>query len=794
MKLNFLKSPLHGREILNLLIEIDYLAAVFFVPLYFSYFFPTYNIFELDKLVLFKILVWLLFLLTGLKFIFFPQSFILGRLSRKETLAYFKKYLARPLIFILGLGVLLFFSVNLAQSFFGSYDRQEGFISYLFYFFWFVLVFINLSASKEINAKKIKHLIITAVLSGFLVSLYGVLQFLNIDFITWAESAPLSSRISSTLGQPNFLASFLLLVIPLSVYLLINTPKFLGKFFYSLIIILQIACLFFTASRGALLALLLVFFALLLFFWSKIRLSIFKKTLIIFGFLFLISLGALGVEQYLPGRISTLTDLKYGSLAVRVIFYKTAIQGIIAKPLFGYGQENGNDIFIKYYQPDWGVYGDVGATTDRAHNLILDILLSGGIFGLLLFSLLYYQFFSLIKNNFKKDGFKSLSLFLGLGAAAYLISLLFSFTIVSGEIYFWLFLAILSSQSLAHDLAKNNFFYDSINKMAELADKTRITEIIAPLKTKTRRPVYFLAALALILITAYGINLEKRNLLADYYFNKLYYILAEYKYFDTIILSDYVRAEKPNRANQLYYDQFLAMKLSDFYPQINELAAKFIVKRELLRIDAELSENNYKNLLARAKIKGALGDLENSEKYFSALKKISPAWTFIYSAEGKAYFDNKKYREAINTYETALLTLPKIDDPRLNNNNELHRQNVALYYQVFYKEIAASYFALKEYAAAETYYQKSYLLNPADFTLLKKIADTYYLRGDLNEAIKYNERGFSRSPQDYNWPLALAVLYREKNNRTEALEYLAAARRLAPDNQELKNLELNYQH
>jgi len=782
MKLNFSRPTLHGQDILNLLIEINYLAIVFLIPLYFSYFFPTYNIFEFNKLILFKTLIWLLLLFTGLKFIFFPQSFILGRINRKEIYFYFKKYLALPLIFIVGLGFLLFFSINSAQSFFGSYDRQEGFVSYLFYFIWFLLLFINISGSrKEINNKKIKHIIITAVASGFLVSLYGVLQFLNIDFITWAEAAPLASRISSTLGQPNFLASFLLLVIPLSVYLLINTPKFLGKFFYSIVIVLQVLCLFFTASRGALLAFLIVISGVLLFFWSKIKLNIFKKTLIIFGFLLIILFGALGLEHFLPGRISTITDLKYGSLAVRVTFYKTAVKGILEKPIFGYGQENGNEIFIKYYKPDWGVYGDVGATTDRAHNLILDILLNDGIVGLILFSLLYYQFFYLVKYNIKKDGFYSLALFLGLGAAAYLISLLFSFTVVSGEIYFWLFLAILSSQSLTADLAKNNF-------LSEITAKVSLV-----LKNKKRRLIYyFLATLVLILIAVYGISFEKRNLMADYYFNKLYYILAEKKYFDTIILSDYLRAEKPNRANQIFYDQFLAMKLSDFYPGINELASKFIVKQELLRINSFLGSNGYKNIFAQAKISGAFGNLEDSQKYFYALYKITPGWTFPYSSEGQIYFANGKYQEAVNAYQLALSTLPNNNDPRLENKNELHRQNVLLYYYIFNRELGNSYFALKDYGQAEIYYQKAYSFNTADFTLLKKIADTYYLRGDLDEAIKYNERGFNRSPKDYNWPMALAVLYREKKDSAKSSEYLNIALKLAPDNIELKNLELEY--
>ena len=84
MKLKFLKLSLHGKDILNLLIEADYLAIIFLIPLYFAYFFPTYNIFDLNKIILFKILVWLLLFFTGLKTIFYLNTSLFNKETKKN--------------------------------------------------------------------------------------------------------------------------------------------------------------------------------------------------------------------------------------------------------------------------------------------------------------------------------------------------------------------------------------------------------------------------------------------------------------------------------------------------------------------------------------------------------------------------------------------------------------------------------------------------------------------------------------------------------------------------------------
>ena len=59
------------------------------------------------------------------------------------------------------------------------------------------------------------------------------------------------------------------------------------------------------------------------------------------------------------------------------------IKAILNKPLLGYGVENLQETFVSYYDASWAIHGDVNQVPDRAHNIVLDILMSGGILLLL---------------------------------------------------------------------------------------------------------------------------------------------------------------------------------------------------------------------------------------------------------------------------------------------------------------------------------------------------------------------------------------------------------------------------
>lgn len=783
MKTNFwlLKQPggVSVQNILDLLIEFSYLAVIFFVPLWFAYLFPTHNIFEFNKLIIFKILVYLLLFFTILKIIFY------GSRLTWSPLKFFKKYWLVPTIFIIGLSLTLLSSLNPTLSFYGIVERQSGLVSYLFYFLWFILVSFNVltvnnqggassSGNNDQVGRNLKRAVITIVISASLVALYGILQILGIDFLTWPEAPWLTHRIFSTFGQPNFLASWLLLVIPLSLYLFLVSHRLLTKFVCLLAFSSQLLVLFLTGSRGGLLALLFISVLFLIYLLIRASWSRRQKYLIVLFFIILtfFSLGIL--DSYSHGRVRQLTNFSQGSSGVRLNIYKAAGSAIMIRPLWGYGLENEEEVFIKYYLPDWGVYGDVGQSTDRAHNLILDILLSTGIYGLIIYSFYYYFFFNLVKDNLKNNWRRSLTLALGLGAAGYLFSLLFGFAIVAAEVYFWLFLALLVVINFTGNrgLAVKTISLKLANFETKKAHVKTIFKIIA--------------ALILLVLIFWQINRTLKTLIADYYVGEIYLTLAKPDYLTALVLDDYFLLSKPDRVSQESYYLFLGDKLSESFPDLPDLITQDAVTQKLKKIDLFLSEKSYKNLLVKAKINLALHNFSRAEIYLSQIIVQTPYWPLAYLEQGKSSFVQGDFKTSLVNYYLASLNIPNPDDARLN---EGHHQNVLNYQYFTNKQIANIYKAQKNQAAAEKYYQLAYRYNPADFTLLKEIADTYYLRGDLNTAIKYTQRGRSRNPADYHWSFALAILFNANGDKKSAGNYLNEALKLAPQNQELLELQ-----
>jgi len=771
-----IRPKILGREVLDLLIEFSYLAIIFLIPLWLAFFFPTYNIFELNKIILFKILVWILLLLTLIKSIFYWPFAPFKDLKWGQRIKKINKYWLAPLIFIFALSFTLLFSIDPIQSFFGSYERQQGLVSYLFYFLWFILLTFNILSinnsllkkkGEDSLSKRVQRLIRTIAISGLVVAVYGVLQIFKIDFMIWPEAPFLTHRALSTFGQPNFLASFLLLIIPLNLYLLYHCRTFVSRLFFTIGFLASLICLFLTSSRGALVALVLVVLIFIVYLISSKTVSRSKKIFIAIILSLVLLGGFVGLESYLPGRLNSFIDYQNGSLAARVNFYSAAADSILQKPIFGYGLENGGEQFIRYYEPDWGIYGDVNASTDRAHNLLLDILLTSGFWGLIFFTVLYYAFFALARGNIKEDKDRDLSLALALGAAGYLLSLLFSFTIVAGEVYFWLFFALLAVINFSGSRR-------SISPQF-VAGKWRL------LKTTI--------VLILALGAAWQIHSNLKVLMADYYFNRLYYLLAEKDYFTSFILDDYIRATKINPINQNFYNRFLGDQLTNFYPEIDELTVKVIAREKLKTIFEALPSSDYRNILTKAKVSAILENFSVSEKYFALLNNHTPHWPQGYLEEAKMFILEKDFASAAAAFHLAEINLPDLNDERLAGRQ---REATQYYRHVIYLGLGNLYFQENRYELAEKYYQLAYRDNPQDFTLFKKIADTYYLRNDLDKAIEYNKRGFNRSPNDYNWPLALAVLYYEQDNRSVALEYLEQAIRLSPKNQDLQKLYFEY--
>jgi len=748
-------------KILDALIEFSYLAAVFITPIYFAVFLKNNNVFELNKIVLFKILVLLFFLFTAIKII------ICCREAKQYILAViFNKYLIIPLLFLLSLAAATIFSQNLTTSLYGLYSRQQGLVSYIFYFLFFILLLLNIK-----NFIQVKRIVKVAIIASFFVSLYGLVQVAGFDFMNWTEPIITSGRISSTLGQPNFLASYLLLVIPLAGYLFLEARGLLIKFCWLVVLFLDILCLFFTYSRGGWLGLLTGLAILaLIYLWAN-RKTIMKKTKnlkIIFSLIILIVLlssVALAKNDFFLARLKSSFDLKSGSIAARINFWQASLEAIKDRPLLGYGLDTQGEIFAKYYKKDWAVYGQVNVYPNRAHNLFLDTMLTSGFIGLIFYLALLYLFFKLIRDNIRMGKARQLSLAVFLAITCYLISLLFGFAIVVTNIYFWLFLAIAVA----------------INKNFK-TEEENIT------KSKISKISYKLFLLLLIFIVSgavfFQINKEIKYLVADHYFREFKQFYVQRQYFSALQMYNFIEKQKIRGG---YYEMEMALMLSDWLAEIKEPAFRWPGEEILKMTLNSVSAGNYGNIFITAKIQAALGNYDLAKENFKKIIKLSPEIPLNYRELAKLYVLAEDFKKAEENYNQALMMLPDINNPYMN---DYHRGIVSYEKYLIFKGLGELYFEKGLFREARDYLDMAYRNNIIDISLFKKIADIYYLEGDLDIAILYNRRGMVRNPKDYAWPFALAILYNEQGDREEAREYAAQALSLSPENEKIKKFML----
>jgi len=417
-------------KVFNYIIEIGWLLIFAFSPIFFAPF--VYGTFQVGESFLFQVLVEVLCFIWLLKIIINWSGFSFKKL--KEIVLKFKPILP-ALIFILILGLATIFSQSLHYSFWGYYTRKMGYLIWLHFFIFFLILFFNLKTTKQIA--RIFYIII---LTASLVVLYGFLQVLGLDFLNWSEPPSLGYRVFSTLGQPNFLASWLLLVFPVILWIIfrhsskhhlkaplfstfkkekkedldkIINPSFLKKVFFRPIFVclslLTVIILVLTQSRSGWIGFFLaLFFFIIIFSWQKNqkRLAILICIFLVLFSFFIVALNISPLQirptdHLLVARVKTLSHLAEAG-QLRFIWWQNSLDLIKQKPVLGFGPETQHLNFAQYYKPEYAVLEGINQIPDRAHNDILDMTLMSGILGLISYLFLILSVFWLgLKYIFK---------------------------------------------------------------------------------------------------------------------------------------------------------------------------------------------------------------------------------------------------------------------------------------------------------------------------------------------------------------------------------------------------------
>lgn len=762
-------------KIFNVLTSVLFYTIVIFVPGFFGYFSMENNLFELPKMVLFRMLI-LLLLIS-----YCYQQFFSRNNEKKVSIFKQKEFFVPTAIVVFLFFHSLFLSINSTNSLYGLYDRQQGLISLIFYFLFFYL-FVKTFQTKPINS------ILNAILfSSLLVSVYGFFQWFGIDFVNWTESASTTHRIFSSLGQPVFLGSFIVLTIPVSFYLLFVSKYWLKSFFYFLAIIAQCLALFLTYSLTAWIS--LVFGAILIYafliyysyFYKKSEeTKLLKKKIILSGCLMLLLISGLLLygwqkDWVLKNKIGTLVDLRGGSMQSRIILWRASFSAIKERPLFGYGLENQGEILVKYYDQKWAEVEYVNMLSNRAHNILFDVLLTTGISGLIIFLSVSILVFKLAYNNYRDNRQPLLSVFLAVAALSFLFSLQFSFLFVTAGVYLTLYVGILfvinNSRPKYADVAEENSKLNKSKKSIETETVFKIT--------------IFLGMILMLASLIYG-NFKK--LIADQYYRSILQSNHDGSFFAQISLYDYI--VNLGRTDVFYHQQFILLMNDAYRNPANQKLQLSEVKNRVERLARKMNSKSFSEKLAKARAYSILSindknNYEISKKLYQELITYSPGWPLLYFEIGSLCQNQKDYSEAEKYYLDFLSSLPDLASPLLNPD---HKQAVLRERVKGLLYLGNITIEQGELEKAKKYYLQAQAIDEKNPLVYYKISRVFYLQNDFQQAISYGKKAIEVDPTNYFFPYAVALIYKESGNKSEAQKYADQALGLNPEAAEVIKL------
>jgi len=374
----------------------------------------------------------------------------------------------RPRLNIVSIAILIFivfsvissvFGLDFSQSFWSKYERMTGLLMW-FHLFVFFIVASSVFTKKE-WLKIFEFSLMIALIIGFMMAI----PLLSGKDILGAKG--FGTRGGATLGNSSFLAAYLLFNVFFALYLFVtlftgenHELKNEGLFsfikikgfniFYPLSFILLAIFLFFSTGRAAAISFfggMILLFLLKIIFQEKGHLKligiIFLITIII-GFCVVIFFSVQNQDNFIQKVLSE----KFGLLAPqRTLVWEVGLNGWKEKPLLGWGLENFHLAWFKYFDGKMllPIYGS-DLWYDRAHNIVVDVLVSGGVLGLLSYlGIFAAAFYTLWKKYLSQKVDFSTTVIFPVILVAYFIQNLTVFDMVSSLLMFFLLLGFVAS-------------------------------------------------------------------------------------------------------------------------------------------------------------------------------------------------------------------------------------------------------------------------------------------------------------------------------------------------------------
>lgn len=401
-----------------------------------------------------------------------------------------KKYLPQVNLLLLALVIFVaililssFLGTDFSRSFWSKYERMTGLLMW-FHLLAFFLVISTVFRSFQDWSKIFSISIFVAVL----VAIISLLAKVGVDVLGLREAA----RGGATIGNSSFMGTYLLFNIFLALFLILKLRGLLRIYLQSSLAIMLLA-LFLAEARAATLSVLIGVIFLILLYLSfvpqKRYLNILGRISLI-GIFIIFSVSAFYLFQ--PDNILHNWFVKMASKA-RLVVWEGAWKGFLERPWLGWGPENFEFVFTKYFNPCFFLPECGGEIWfDRAHNIILDTLIAIGIIGFLAYLGIFAAcFYILWRGYFQKNIEFWLAAIFSVILISYFIQNLTVFDMINSYLMFLLVLGFIGSIGF-----KEEWFQFLKNKLKrnEIKNALRIDGF-------SRQPILIIVILFLFLLS-----------------------------------------------------------------------------------------------------------------------------------------------------------------------------------------------------------------------------------------------------------------------------------------------------
>ncbi len=443
----------------NYLFTALILLLVVFVPLVISGL--TLNPFNAVKTLVYRILI-----------IIFLSAFFIKRIASGKITLSGTPLLLPASVFVT---ICLCSAINITNPYVFLDSFSELLLSALF----------SLALIQSLNKRDYTYIAVASSITGTIISLIGIYQYYS------AESFNLANSVKSTLGHSNFLAHYLIIVIPLTLSLVLYSTKRLYSLIYSAFFLVQITALALTFARGGWIASIA---SILIFAMASIKVSTENRAYIlkrIGAFLVIAVLLTAGVAATKPHVFKALfipfekmqkvasgeeSEFKYKivTILVRLEMWKGTIDMIQSNPIFGVGLGNYWIVSQKYRTPN-----ELKMDYDMlkwAHNDFLQIGAETGFFGMIAFLFLLIIIFresiKKLKTLDKSEKFIFTGFLCALAATVIHSLVSFNFYKTVPVMYFWITAAYLTGKNqktVVFNMPKSRFYKISLCAFVTIA-------------------------------------------------------------------------------------------------------------------------------------------------------------------------------------------------------------------------------------------------------------------------------------------------------------------------------------